>query len=337
MVQEVNEEITRRKIAFETKRLERTEAKQKLEDAIAENDLTIVNLQDEKRAEDEEVGGIQDAVDSVLEDAKKVDLELNFKINELTDRERDLNQTLRHTIARNGILEGEISNARDRVSSSHRLVVEIKDRSTNVTQSVNEETFHLEQRIKTEMGKIDHLRDEIASMNKIRNEIRMKFEKLDYVRRKISSNYRSLKESDSNATLRLEDIKEDEIDLEGRIDTLEQEHGFTRRHVKDKIDSLGETRSKLVKMKGLVKSLKTSLSEFELRHGDALLEIKRERMKIKSLTREVKDREEMYVVGVRRLYHKNTRTFSNVNTRTRTGTRKMLRWYVQSWRKWNKC
>ena len=213
MVQEVNEEITRRKIAFETKRLERTEAKQKLEDAIAENDVTIVNLQDEKRAEDEEVGGIQDAVDSVLEDAKIVDLELNFKINELTDRERDLNQTLRHTIARNGILEGEISNARDRVSSSHGLVVEIKDRSTNVTQSVNEETFHLEQRIKTEMGKIDNLRDEIASMNKIRNEIRMKFEKLDYVRRKISSNYRSLKESDSNATLRLEDIKEDEIDL----------------------------------------------------------------------------------------------------------------------------
>ena len=51
----------------------------------------------------------------------------------------------------------------------------------------------------------------------------MKFEK-DYVRRKISSNYRSLKESDSNATLRLEDIKEDEIDLEGRVDTLEQEH-----------------------------------------------------------------------------------------------------------------
>ena len=74
-----------------------------------------------------------------------------------------MNQTLRHTIARDGILEGEISNARGRVSSSHRLVVEIKDRSTNVTQSVNEETFHLEQRIKTEMGKIDHLRDEIAS------------------------------------------------------------------------------------------------------------------------------------------------------------------------------
>ena len=145
--------------------MERAEAKQKLEDAIAENDVTIVNLQDEKRAEDEEVGGIQDAVDSVLEDAKKVDLELNFKINELTERERFESNLATHDCAY-GILEGEISNARDRVSSSHRLVVEIKDRSTNVTQSVNEETFHLEQRIKIEMGKIDHLRDEIASMNK---------------------------------------------------------------------------------------------------------------------------------------------------------------------------
>ena len=321
--------------------MERTEAKQKLEDAIAENDVTIVNLQDKKRAEDEEVGGIQDAVDSVLEDAKKVDLEFNFKINELTEREKDLNQTLRHTTARNGILDGEISNTRDRISSSHKLAMEIKDRSTNVTQSVNEETFHLEQRIKIEMGKIDHLRDEIASMTKIRNEIRMKFEKLDYVRHKISSDYRSLKESDSNATLRLEDIKEDEIDLEGRVDTLEQEHGFTRRHVRDKIDSLGKTRSKLVEMKALVKSLKTSLSELELRHGDALLEIKRERMKIKSLTREVKDQEEMYVMvferGIHITFMKITGNTSTHSTRSNTGTRRMLRWYVRNWRKWNKC
>ena len=109
--------------------------------------MLIVNLQDEARAEDEEVRGIQDAVDSVLEDGKKVDLELSFKINELSDREKDLSQSLRQTISRNAILESEISSASDRISSSQRALVEAKNRSSNVTQSVNEESVHLEQRI----------------------------------------------------------------------------------------------------------------------------------------------------------------------------------------------
>ena len=309
MVREVNEEISRRKSKFERKRLIRAEATQELKDKIAENDMKIVNLQDQKRAENEEVRGIQDAVDSVLEDAKQVDLELNDKIMELTDRERELSQMLRHIIARNGILESEVSNTMSRSTKSHKLEVEVKDRASNVTQSVKKESFHLEQRIKTEIGKIDHLRSDIHALNNRRNEIHMEFEKLDYIRRQISSHYRSLKDSDSNATLHLEDIKEDEIDLQGRVETLEQQHGFIRKHVHDKIQSLGKARSNLITKKSHLKALKDNLSECELWHGNTLLNLERQRLKIRALTKEIKDQAEQYeqdaaVVGyVGRLLH----------------------------------